>query len=143
MEYCPGNIGGDFFCDSNQLKSLVYCNKIVIGDFNCSYNQITSLKYCPEMIQGDLLCEYTLINSLGYFPKICKNIYFNNKELLKYKQLLQKMSDEDFLSQKDFKFWQQFNFIEKAKKENNQILDDLKLNDNLENNQLKINKKKV
>ncbi len=132
----------DYFdCSSNYLESLKGSPQYVGGDFYCDYNQLMSLKGSPQHINGHFFCHHNQLTSLEYFPeKINVNIFLNNNEkLFKYKNqsddiYIQNMSDNYFLSQENFLFWKQFHLQEKAIKENIKILDDLKLNDKIEQN---------
>ncbi len=136
------HVDGYFSCAHNQLISLEGCPQYVGGNFYCDYNQLTLLQYCPQYVNGLLVGNHNKLLSLEYFPeKINDDISLNNNELLKYKKdsndiNIKTMSDEDFLKQQDFKFWQQFHLEEKAKKENKRITDDLQFNDKIENIQL-------
>ncbi len=150
LQGCPQIVGGHFNCSHNRLTSLEYCPQYVGDSFFCQYNQLRSLEYCPQNITGILYAPINKIMSLEYFPKKINNVIYldHNHELLKYQEEsndlhIQNMSNDDFLTQRDFNFWQQFHFIEKSKKENSQILDDLILDEKKENNhsnKLRINK---
>ncbi len=136
LEYCPQSVGRDFSCAYNQLASLEYCPKVIEGYFYCDYNHLTSLEYCPQYIGGNFYSANNPIMSLEHFPeKINGDSYFyGNKKLLKYKNesseiYIKEISDDDFLNQTDFLFWQQFHLLEKAKKENKRITDELNFND--------------
>ncbi len=127
------HVSGDFYCGNNQLKSLKGCPQSIGGHFYCSNNQLKSLEHCPQSINKNFFCFTNKLTSLEYFPeKINGDSYFDgNKKLLKYKNessdiYIKEMSDDEFLHQKYFQFWQQFHLIEKIFRENNQILDDLK-----------------
>ncbi len=136
LKQCSQYIGLDFNCSNNQLTSLEFCNQSILGDLDCSINQLSLLKYCPQVISGNFWCDDNPLKSLEYFPhQIGKFLSFlNNQELLKYKHEstninIQNMSDDDFLNQRYFKFWQQFHLQEKSKKENTQIIDNLSLDE--------------
>ncbi len=142
LEYCPKSIGGNFYCEDNQLISFRYCPQSVGGDFTCFNNKLTSLKYSPQHINGYFFCSNNQLISLEYFPEIVtKGVYLqNNEKLLKYKKdsndiHIQKMSDDEFLDQRNLSFWKQLHLIEKIMKENSKIIDDLDLNEKQENNQ--------
>ncbi len=151
LKGCPQVIGGGFYCQGNQLTSLEYCPQSIGGNFYCSNNKLKSLKHVPQSIRGDFYFAYNQLISLEYFPEIVtKGVYlYLNTQLLKYKSQsndpnIQNMSDDDFLDERNFSFWKQFHFIEKANKDNKKILDDLILNNKIENaHPIKINRKKV
>ena len=50
-------VGGDFYCDNNQLKSLVGAPESVGQDFDCSDNQLTSLVGAPTSVDGTFYCK--------------------------------------------------------------------------------------
>ncbi len=124
LDYCPRIVGGHFYCDHNQLNSLKFCPQSIGDHFDCSHNQLTSLEYCPQIVGGDFYCHHNQLISLEYFPEKNGDIYLDhNQELLKYQKEsndihIQNMFNDDFLNQRDFKFWQQFYLKEKNKKEN-------------------------
>ncbi len=144
------HVEGFFACDNNQLTSLKGCPQYVSDNFFCSHNQLMSLKHCPQSINGFFHCYDNQLTSLEYFPRnISRHCYLvNNDELLKYKKEsnnihIQNMSDDEFINQYDFAFWNQIHFQEKIKKENNQIIEILYLNDKKEkmtSNQQKVKK---
>ncbi len=136
LRNCPEFIERTFICEYNQLISLIGCPQYVGHSFYCSNNQLKSLKKCPISITGDFDCSKNQLTSLEYFPDIVtQGVYLvNNLKLLKYKSQsnnlhIQNMSDNNFLNQRDFQFWQQFHLEEKIMKENSKIIDDFKLND--------------
>src|SRR5271157_1198449 len=47
---------GFFWCDGNQLTSLVGCPSNVGDDFDCNYNQLTSLEGCPFSVGDSFYC---------------------------------------------------------------------------------------
>ncbi len=143
LEDGPENIGNDFSCANNGLTSLKGCPQYIFGYFDCSKNNLISLEYCPQSIESYFCFEFNTVKSLEFFPSmVLKNVLLNyNVDLLNYKKQssYSHMSDDNFLDIRDFKFWQQFHLIEKAKKENSQLIDDLILNDN----KLVVHRKKV
>ncbi len=135
----PLYVGRNFYCCHNQLKSLEYCPQFIVHNFDCSKNLLTSLEYGPQIVGGHFVCDHNQLISLDHFPEIItKGVYLqNNEKLLKYKSQsnelsIQNMSDDEFLDIRDFKFWKQFHLMEKIKKENNQILDEIKIHDKIE-----------
>jgi len=64
-----GRVGGDFYCQYNQLTSLQGGPKSVGGNFNCSDNHLTSLEGGPQSVGGDLDCYNNQLTSLQGGPK--------------------------------------------------------------------------
>ena len=62
-------VGGSFYCSSNQLTSLKGAPKEVGGYFDCSDNQLTSLKGAPEKVGGDFDCSDNQLTSLEGAPE--------------------------------------------------------------------------
>lgn len=54
----------DFFCASNQLKTLDFAPRNVVNSFTCSFNQLTSLKGSPKKINGHFDCSKNPIKTL-------------------------------------------------------------------------------
>ncbi len=132
LKGCPQHVQGSFSCSHNVLNSLEYSPQIIGNGFYCQNNQLTSLKYSPQIIGNNFICSNNQLTSLEYFPEIVQQeVYLDdNTQLLKYKSQsnesrIQNMSDDKFLQELDFKFWQQFHLQEKAIKENNQIISTL------------------
>jgi Leucine-rich repeat (LRR) protein len=69
LVYCPETVGGGFDCSNNQLTSLEYGPKTVNGYFNCRNNELTSLKYCPKTVEGDFYCSDNQLTSLEFCPE--------------------------------------------------------------------------
>ena len=69
LKGCPETVGGHFYCHSNQLTSLKGCPETVTGDFDCDNNQLTSLEYCPETVGGFFSCSNNQLTSLEYCPE--------------------------------------------------------------------------
>ena len=63
-----GEIKGDFYCDNNQLASLMGAPQSVGGDFNCHNNQLHSLMGAPLTVGGDFFCNNNQLNSLEGAP---------------------------------------------------------------------------
>ncbi len=147
LKGCPQYVGNGFSCNYNQLTSLKGCPQYVGNIFFCDNNQLTSLEYGPQVIEGYFYCQYNHLTSLEYFPEIVKQGFYLdfNTQLLKYKNQsnepsIQNMSDDEFLTQRNFSFWHPFYLQEKINKENQKIIANLELNDNIENNPRRMNK---
>ena len=69
-------IGGNFYCNNNQLTSLEGAPKEVGGFFDCRYNQLTSLEGAPKEVGGFFDCNNNKLTSLEGAPKSV-GTYFN------------------------------------------------------------------
>jgi hypothetical protein len=80
LEGAPIEVGGTFYCDNNNLTSLVGAPQET-NDFNCSHNYLTNLKGAPKTVIGDFNCEHNNITSLEGAPEFvggnfyCKDNY--------------------------------------------------------------------
>jgi len=75
-------VGGNFFCNLNNLTSLQNCPKTVDGDFNCNLNKLTSLQNCPKTVGGNFFCNLNNLTSLKGAPKtVGGDFYCYNNEL--------------------------------------------------------------
>ncbi len=163
LEYCPQSINGSFDCSNNELISLKGCPLNIMSSFNCSDNHLKSLEFCPSYIPGYFNCSGNKIQSLENCPQyigdsfdfrdndVTSLLFFpshingfvgleNNQKLLKYKKesndiKMQKMSDDEFINQYDFSFWNQIHLKEKTKKENEKIMQTIRT----EYDQIKLN----
>lgn len=62
---CPTTVNSWFDCSNNSLESLVGCPTTVNGNFNCWYNQsLTSLVGCPTIVNGNFSCSDNNLESL-------------------------------------------------------------------------------
>ena len=61
-------VNGNFYCNSNKLKSLEGSPIEVNGDFHCYGNKLTSFKFSP-IISGSFYCHNNNIKSFEYFPR--------------------------------------------------------------------------
>ena len=83
------NVGGSFFCDSNQLTSLEGCPQSVGGYFSCESNQLTSLEGCPQSVGRDFSCHNNQLTSLEGCPQSVGRDFFcsNNKKKFTEKEV--------------------------------------------------------
>lgn len=66
---CPTIMGGELYCSDNQLITLYGCPNSVIS-LNCCNNNLTSLHDCPNIIKKTLYCIENKLTSLtGLNPK--------------------------------------------------------------------------
>lgn len=77
LTYFPvqfGTIGGNFYCQFNQLTSLEGAPHTVYGMFNCIGNQLTTLEFSPTKVNGDFRCSDNPLSSLEYAtPEVKEN----------------------------------------------------------------------
>src|SRR5271157_679844 len=52
------HVSGNFYCENNQLTSLVGCPSNVSGGFCCYNNKLTSLVECPSSVGNNFDCSY-------------------------------------------------------------------------------------
>ena len=64
----PSELGGDFYCQTNQLTSLVGAPSEVGGAFSCQKNQLTSLVGAPSEVGGAFSCQNNQLTSLVGAP---------------------------------------------------------------------------
>jgi hypothetical protein len=69
-------VNGDFYCCSNQLRSLQGAPTTVTGDFDCSDNNLTSLQYAPTTVTGCFSCSGNQLTSLQYAPTTVNGDFF-------------------------------------------------------------------
>ena len=49
-------VGGNFYCENNNLISLIGAPQIVAEDFDCSGNKFKSLEGTPQTVGGNFYC---------------------------------------------------------------------------------------
>jgi hypothetical protein len=64
-----GNVSEDFFCNQNNLTSLVGAPRKVEGDFWCDHNRLTSLVGAPEEVKGNFYCDKNPLQTLIGAPQ--------------------------------------------------------------------------
>lgn len=64
----PTIVEGEFNCQCNELKNLLFSPTYVGKNFFCNTNKITSLKGCPEIIHGKFDCSQNLLKDLSFGP---------------------------------------------------------------------------
>ena len=62
-------VGGDFYCNNNQLTSLAGAPREVDGNFYCNNNQLTSLAGAPQKVGGYFFCGNNQLTSLAGAPQ--------------------------------------------------------------------------
>jgi hypothetical protein len=77
-------IAGDFFyCNHNNLTTLIGSPKIVRGTFNCSSNKLSTLQYSPNLCGGSYVCDRnSLITLNGCTKEIMENFFCYNNRLV-------------------------------------------------------------
>ena len=77
------NVGGDFYCQGNQLTTLEGAPRSVDGDFYCSGNQLTTLEGSPQSV-GDFYCSDNPIFEIWeLFEDYSKIELFNDYDVLR------------------------------------------------------------
>ena len=61
-----------FYCNGNNLKSLVGAPQTVEGSFSCVNNKLTSLVGSPQIVGGEFGCEGNELTSLAGAPETVK-----------------------------------------------------------------------
>jgi hypothetical protein len=61
-------VGGDFYCDGNNLTSLEGAPSSVGGGFSCDGNKLTSLEGSPSSVGGGFSCDGNKLTSLEGSP---------------------------------------------------------------------------
>ena len=76
-----GKVGGNFWCDNNQLTTLEGSPETVGDDFWCGNNQLTTLEGSPETVGDDFWCQYNKLTTLEGAPKTVGGYFgcYNNK----------------------------------------------------------------
>jgi len=88
-----GVVGGDFYCEQNQLTSLKGAPLKVGGDFDCSDNDLTSLDGAPQDVFS-FNCNDNLLTSLVGAPhKVDGNFYCENNQLTSLEGAPQKVGE--------------------------------------------------
>ena len=82
LEGAPTSVSGSFVCNNNQLTTLEGAPTSVGGSFWCSNNQLTSLEHAPISVDGNFLCSNNQLTSLEHAPKsVVGDFYCNNNQL--------------------------------------------------------------
>ena len=79
----PQTVGGGFYCVNNNLKSLVGAPQTVEGSFSCVNNKLTSLVGSPQIVGGEFGCEDNELTSLDGAPQTVGGGFscYNNSSL--------------------------------------------------------------
>jgi hypothetical protein len=77
-----GTVTENFYCNTNELKSLKGSPSIVGRDFFCGYNLLKTLEYGPKEVGGFYYCNNNSLISLKGAPKKISSIFnCNNNNL--------------------------------------------------------------
>lgn len=76
LEGSPKEVGGDFKCNENKLTSLEGGPEIVGGDFICRNNQLTSLEGAPKKVGGDFYCRENQITDFKGVPEFFEGLFY-------------------------------------------------------------------
>lgn len=92
-----GIVSGDFFCDGNNLTSLLGLPHLIKKDLYCNHNKLTSLEGLSKEIHGAINCSNNPIQVDSYIESQFKVlIHYCNKETEKielFKPMYQKLND--------------------------------------------------
>jgi hypothetical protein len=69
LEGGPKSVGGDFYCDNNNLTDLKGSPEEISNNFNCGDNDITSLKGCPKKIGRNFDCYNNELSDIDFIPE--------------------------------------------------------------------------
>lgn len=75
------DVGGDFWCDQNQLTSLKGGPRSVEGTYDCSHNLLVSLEGAPAEC-NDFDCGHNLLTVLRHAPQKVVDTFFCENNLL-------------------------------------------------------------
>ena len=79
----PQTVGGGFYCGNNKLTSLEGAPETVEGSFSCYNNRLTSLVGSPQIVGGEFGCEGNELTSLEGAPQTVGGGFscYNNSSL--------------------------------------------------------------
>ena len=78
----PQTVGGDFSCNENKLMSLEGAPQTVGGSFFCLINKLTSLEGAPGTVGGRFNCSDNNLKSLAGAPQtVGEGFYCGNNKL--------------------------------------------------------------
>ena len=69
-------VGGNFYCNDNELTTLEGAPKEVGRDFDCHNNQLTSLVGCPEVIGGNINCRFNKITDFKGVSEFFEGLFY-------------------------------------------------------------------
>ena len=72
-----GTVGGGFYCNTNQLTTLVGAPQTVGGDFYCSNNQLTTLAGAPQTVGGVFYCINNKLTTLEGIPTQLRKLWLS------------------------------------------------------------------
>lgn len=78
LKNCPEEVGGEFLCFDNKLKTLEFAPKKCVV-FDCSNNELKSLEGCPECEKIE--CSVNSLTTLEFLPTTCREITCDNNSL--------------------------------------------------------------
>jgi len=70
-------IGGDFYCQKNYLKTLEYSPDTIRGQFVCRNNKLTSLEHGPTIVTDGYNCGSNFLTTLDFAPTEIADGFFN------------------------------------------------------------------
>ena len=69
LKGAPQEVWGNFYCNNNKIKSLEGAPRIVGESFSCDNNQLKSLKGAPQKVGNYFYCSYNQLKSLEGAPQ--------------------------------------------------------------------------
>ncbi len=82
LEGCPSTVGGTFRCDGNDLTTLEGCPSEIGKSFYTSVNDLTTFKGGPSKVGGDVVSNHNYLKSFEGFPEsVGGNIHANYNPL--------------------------------------------------------------
>jgi len=97
----PKSVGGDFFCIQNKLTSLEGAPESIGETFGCNNNELTSLEGAPETVGLDFWCSYNLLTTLEGAPKFVGQNFICSYNLLISLEGAPEYVDGDFYCSKN------------------------------------------
>lgn len=86
LKGCPNHITGDFYCNDNEIDTLIGGPSIVDGDFICNRNNLTTLEGSPEKVGASFFCPENRLTSLkGITKNIGQSLNCSNNSIASLK----------------------------------------------------------
>ena len=88
MEGSPKSVGGDFYCDNNQLMSLEGAPQSVGGGFDCHNNQLIHFEGFPPLYDKtkDIHCGKNPVYEIYSLYRVIECVeWLNEEEVINYK----------------------------------------------------------
>ena len=79
-----GKVFGNFYCSSNQLRTLDGAPRKVSGNFNCYGNQLKTLEGAPRKVDGSFYCHENPLISLEGAPEVINYVFCFKNTTFRY-----------------------------------------------------------